>query len=505
INGGTYNSKKVNGGSAVVSYGKLTINGGTYNGALKAEGGWPSYTINNYGEMVMNDAVVTSYHGSISTYGANATSVLNNVTATISPEGIATGITSHVIYTYENGNVTVNSGTYWNNAADANGTGGTVVCNYTVSGKINIYGGTFKGGCGLSEYWSGDILAYGGTYDRNVSNYVAKGYETVDNGDGTWTVEKKAPVNIGTAKYNSLQAAFDAVENNQTITVNQDLEITTGLVFNKDVTAVLDLGENKLKNSGKVDALISVNSGNLSVKNGTLENINEVQEDTVYGIRAKSQMTEISNVSITVTGTGVSLFENAVLNKLNANIHAYVETNGYCSWTAIDLQGNAKIKEITGGNYLSEITYEYFDTHRSSKSLNAGYCISIESGASIDKITDGSFVGTMSSVNYAFNNQGNIGEIAGGYFSFTEWNWEQTSRLFLDWSNVTSITGGTFVSGTASPTVFDLATGSQMQAFRDAITNADLVESDKTLTLRFADSSKDYEYIAKIYNVVPKA
>jgi hypothetical protein len=115
---------------------------------------------------------------------------LNNVTATICPDGAATGISSHVLYTYANGKMVVNSGTYTNNAGDATSKGGTVVCNYNSSADatIEINGGTFKGGCGLSEYDKGNIWVNGGTFQSNPKNYLAEGFQAVAGADGSLTV-----------------------------------------------------------------------------------------------------------------------------------------------------------------------------------------------------------------------------------------------------------------------------------------------------------------------------
>ena len=231
INGGTYNSMLENGGSVIYSDGNLTINGGTYNGASRSGSGYPSYSINNYGTMTITDAVITSIHGSIATNGSNGNSTLNNVTATLSPTGIATGLTSHVIYTYGGGSVVINSGTYWNNASDATSTGGDVVCNNNETKSddtaITINGGLFKGGCGLSEYWNGDILVKGGEFDKNPSAYVVPGYEAIyHESTKLWTVEKILAVSIvrGTEEiyYGNFEEAYAEVESGDKMVVLRD-------------------------------------------------------------------------------------------------------------------------------------------------------------------------------------------------------------------------------------------------------------------------------------------
>jgi hypothetical protein len=142
IKNGTVNSLADNGGSAIYNAAGavLTVEDVTLNGALNVGGGYASYALNNYGIMTVNNAIVTSGHGSIATSGADAKTTLNNVAATLSPTGAPTTKTNHVLYTYGNATLIVNSGVYTNNASDASALGGTVVCNYTESGEITAFG-----------------------------------------------------------------------------------------------------------------------------------------------------------------------------------------------------------------------------------------------------------------------------------------------------------------------------------------------------------------------------
>ena len=179
ITGGTIASTGENGGSAIRNNGTLTVDGATLNGAPNADGSWPSYTINNTGVMTVSNSNLTSVHGAVASYGEGAVLTLNN--CTLDMTGIS-GFTSHGIYTYNGGKVIINGGTYINNAADQNSTGGSVI-----NGNVEINSGVFKG---RIESYYGTPVIKGGTFTVDPSKYVPKeGYTvTKDEANSTWTV-----------------------------------------------------------------------------------------------------------------------------------------------------------------------------------------------------------------------------------------------------------------------------------------------------------------------------
>jgi len=177
ITGGTIKSTADNGGSAVQNLGTLTVNDATLNGAPNADDSWPSYTVNNDGVMTLNNTMITSYHGAVASYGEGAELTLNN--CEIDMAGIP-GFTNHAIYTYNNGKVVINGGTYANNAADQNSTGGSCI-----NGAVTVNSGTFTG---RIENYYGTPVIKGGTFSVNPTRFVASGYKAVANGDGTYTV-----------------------------------------------------------------------------------------------------------------------------------------------------------------------------------------------------------------------------------------------------------------------------------------------------------------------------
>ena len=184
IKGGTVKSAANNGGSAIYNAAGATLvidETVTVLGAPKADGNFPSYAINNYGNLTVNGTTVKSYHGGIATNN-NGVTVINNAKVDVG-QSTATGITSYTLYTSGAAKLTVNGGTFANTATDATNTGGAIICEGG-DNSIEINGGNFSGGCGLY----GDFVISGGTFDRDVTQWVASGYSAIKNTDGTYSI-----------------------------------------------------------------------------------------------------------------------------------------------------------------------------------------------------------------------------------------------------------------------------------------------------------------------------
>ena len=155
---GTISSTGNNGGSALVNKGSAVLENVTLNGAPTADGSWPSYTLNNTGVMTATNVKFTSYHGAVASYNNGALVTLNN--CEIDMKGIP-GFTSHGIYTYNNGAVVVNGGTYVNHAADQSSSGASVI-----NGAVTVNAGTFNG---RIENYYGTPVIKGGTFSVDPS------------------------------------------------------------------------------------------------------------------------------------------------------------------------------------------------------------------------------------------------------------------------------------------------------------------------------------------------
>ena len=218
ITGGTISSTADNGGSAVANNGTLTIDNATLNGAPNANGSWPSYTVNNAGVMKMENTKVTSYHGGVASYGDGAVATLNNCELDMS--GIP-GFTSHGFYTYNNGAIIVNGGTYANKATDQNATGASVI-----NGAVTVNGGAFTGR--IENYYGTPVIKGGSFSVEPKANFVDAGYKTVEI-DGTYYVVANEVAGVVTkpeAMKDALTSAGAAGAGNTTIAFFGDIDMT---------------------------------------------------------------------------------------------------------------------------------------------------------------------------------------------------------------------------------------------------------------------------------------
>lgn len=168
--------------------------------------------------------------------------------------GTYTSANGYAVYIFSSGGtVNIEGGTF-QGALCANIDRNTYHNDYNQS-IINISGGTFTnvaytfvctGSEDAADY--AKIVITGGTFDTDPTNYVAAGYEAVKNGNGTWTVvpANSAVAEIGTTKYATLKAAFDAAQNDDTITLLRDasenISYWGGKTFTLDLEGHTDTG-----------------------------------------------------------------------------------------------------------------------------------------------------------------------------------------------------------------------------------------------------------------------
>lgn len=112
---------------------------------------------------------------------------------------------------------------------------------YAGSPQINVSGGNIVGPVELvkdnavADEKKGAISITGGTFNTDVSAYVAEGYEVYQSGN-SYTVSTEAVASIGEVRYPSLQAAIDAAQAGDTIELKKDVELSKTIVITKDVT-----------------------------------------------------------------------------------------------------------------------------------------------------------------------------------------------------------------------------------------------------------------------------
>ncbi|MBR2026625.1 MAG: hypothetical protein IKA07_05770, partial [Alistipes sp.] len=167
IEGGTISSTGNNGGSAIQNNGVLVVEGTEIIGAsVRENGGWPSYPINNYGDMTLKNVNITGYQGAVACNAAGTT-VLEN--CNITKEYLNTS--SHVFYvTDSEAKITINGGTYVHKGMD-----GSLA--YVIAGEVTVNGGTFSaqdGGYGFAALSAGKVIINGGNINAGLLDWGGK-------------------------------------------------------------------------------------------------------------------------------------------------------------------------------------------------------------------------------------------------------------------------------------------------------------------------------------------
>ena len=323
LENGTISSLAENGGSALVNNGTANVNGVTLNGAINANGSWPSYTVNNTGVLVLNNSTITSYHGAVSSYNDGALVTLNNTN--IDMTGI-TGFTSHGIYTYNNGAAVVNSGNIANNATDQNSTGASVI-----NGAITVNGGNFTGR--IESYYGTPVLK-GGTFSvKPNKNYIPEGYEVVEE-NGKYTI-------IGVVK--TAEALAEALVAGGKITLGADIELSAEVVEGTSAALavagqdiIIDLNGKTLK-AGKSDKqrLLYIGTGaNVTIENGKLEIIST--NGMVDGTNASTGGSSV----IYCNGGNISMSDVEIIGSQRGGHRAIEVHNGVGAFNNIKIDVN---------------------------------------------------------------------------------------------------------------------------------------------------------------------
>lgn len=201
------------------------------------------------------------------------------------------------------------------------------------TGTLKIYGGTFKQGKTISEMapqyskyvincidesWkdgTAKLEIYGGTFCYDFSNnpegtdtsYVAEGYESVENGDGTYAVQE---IVVEVDAFDELQAAVnDPRYSGGRIIITQDIPMADKLVVNNNVTL-----------EGSSDVTLT---GALELKNGSLKNLTLTNDPgkAILTIGSKDENTiKMDGVTVKYPVTGTNAGTVNVLNGNNADI-----------------------------------------------------------------------------------------------------------------------------------------------------------------------------------------
>lgn len=281
-----------------------------------------------------------------------------------------------------------------------------------------------------SDFTQNDkVSVSGGTFSSAVDESLcAEGFIPTQNADGTYGVKVGQYVaEVNGAKYATLAEAIAAAQDGQTVTLLADA--TEDVVISKSIT--LDLGGKTLTNTNAGKATISVQSGTVTVQNGSV-----IGGTSYYNI----EVTKNSNANLTLTdvaatagNTGSSMIDNwgtltitsgtytgglnvvkseegSKLTITGGTFTLNYATNGYTG--VIFAYGDTT---ISGGEFIQSLTTTGRRNH--PQVIATGV---VEGHTAITKVTGGSFTNKLSRENI-FRGVGKATsdnfEVSGGTFN----------------------------------------------------------------------------------------
>ena len=288
-------------------------------------------------------------------------------------------------------------------------------------GTITIQGanGSYKGQVGLAsletvktEYADFKDTTYavsGGSFTKAVlPEYCAEGFVPAANADGTYGVKVAPVAKIGTVEYATLAEAIAAAKDGETVTLIDDLDIsTTGLTVAATKTVTLDLNGHALKaantNTGniKVFGKLTLCDSTDTAKNGT--GTGKVWTDTpyIYNKQDKVLIAAIDGGTFTMESglidTASSIADNAndgqfAVSVQNEHADATVIINGghiKAGWYAVagngtDITYNGNIT-VNGGILESVADYAIYHPHTGTTTVNGGVIFGAAGGISLNR------------------------------------------------------------------------------------------------------------------------
>lgn len=190
------------------------------------------------------------------------------------------------------------------------------VCKITVANKnsLTIEGGAYTGAVDVKE--GGTLSISGGTFSSNVSAYLAEGY-TYDTETGTVkpdTTEPTGVAEVGGTGYATLAEAIRAANTGDTVTLLDNIELTSAQSINKQLT--LDLN-GKTITSTAANTIKLVAGADLTVKDsaagGKIANTNSRDAQTIYLSAANTTFT-LESGTIESTPNVTSIYSVAIAN-----------------------------------------------------------------------------------------------------------------------------------------------------------------------------------------------
>ena len=311
-------------GNAVRNYGYAVINGGAFTACDNYTNGGYAYSITNggtsYPDAVMVVNYATAYGNTNGILAADGGTLIVKDGSYILGNGTVSNL-YRIAYTSGNGVVNIEGGEYERRVANSYGFFGGVInvsggnfvdgtCSSGIvidSGEVNIDGGTFNNA--LKVNTSVPVVITGGTFSSDVSAYVSGAAGLIDD-DGKFVVKLKgnegavASVERGsdTLYYTDLAEAVDEIRSGETITLLNDITLSSTLTIDTGAAFTIDLNGHDIKATERV---IMVKRGNVSFTGeGTIE-----ETSPYYGainIKGSADSGDVNYTTVTV-GKDVTL------------------------------------------------------------------------------------------------------------------------------------------------------------------------------------------------------
>lgn len=383
---------------------------------------------------------------------------------------------------------------------------------YKGLGQIAITGGTFTAkdaNAAIKAYtWDSStkqesafdnsaktVTVYGGTFSSAVPEALcAEGCKPIENPDGTHGVSGSV-AQVGFRAFNTLQAAIDAAQDGETVTLLTDA--AEDVAISKSIA--LDMGGKTLTNTNSGKATISVQGGTVTVKNG-----NVVGGTGYYNIEVTKDSNAnlmLADVTATAGNTGSSMIDNwgtltiesgsysgglnvvkseedSTLTINGGKFELSYATNGYTG--VVLAYGNTT---ITGGEFIQSLTTTGRWNHPQVVATGV-----VEGHTAITRVTGGHFVNKMSRENI-FRGVGkgtsDNFEVSGGTFnkSISE---EYCTDGFIPTKNADGTYGvkeGSYVAQVGNKKYETLADAIRLSAKGKTITLLTDVEQNSQLTI----------------------
>ena len=177
------------------------------NGSINNENSSVSGIQNNGGELVLDDVSIESARHGVRVEGGDVT--INGGLYEVKADPNGEKKTQHALNVSDGANVIVNDGTFVGPKGTGADSGSAV--NVQAGSTVTIYGGNFSGGLNSTLSASGTLVVYGGTFDQNPAAYVADGYATIANADGTYSVMQGVAAENQTALDNAIKGGEESI------------------------------------------------------------------------------------------------------------------------------------------------------------------------------------------------------------------------------------------------------------------------------------------------------